>query len=194
MAVIELVTEDYVPSATSGRTPAPAAPAERQADATETPADEDTETRADTSSETPTDTSPETPADEATAAEGDAPVVDDRVEARAEEAGIAPVVEVEGADEEALEETEGGFAGRYPGSHVPFEDADQVPEGYPVKGNEGSMKYHEPDTQWYGQSTADVWFTSARPRRPPASRRQASSTRLARTARHPCWMAGLRVS
>jgi large subunit ribosomal protein L17 len=156
MAVIELVTEDYVPSAASGRTPAatsaPAAPA-ASTQSTE-PADTSGESPADEAPETSTDDTPETSTDET-------PVVDDRVEARAEEAGIAPAVEVEGADEEALEETEGGFAGRYPDSHVPFEDADQIPEGYPVKGNEGSMKYHEPDTQWYGQSTADVWFASA---------------------------------
>jgi len=156
MAVIELVTEDYVPSAASGRTPAatsaPAAPA-ASTQSTE-PADTSGESPADEAPETSTDDTPETSTDET-------PVVDDRVEARAEEAGIAPAVEVDGADEEALEETEGGFAGRYPDSHVPFEDADQIPEGYPVKGNEGSMKYHEPDTQWYGQSTADVWFASA---------------------------------
>ena len=52
---------------------------------------------------------------------------------------------------EAFEETEGGVSGKYPGSHVPFEDADQVPDGFPIKGNEDSMKYHEPDGQWYAQ-------------------------------------------
>src|SRR3954453_6262724 len=171
MAVIELVTEDYVPSAASGRTSAataapttPAAPTEpaESAEASEAPAETSAETQADEAPETQADEAPETQADEASETQADeAPVVDDRVEARAEEAGIAPAVEVEGADVEALEETEGGFAGRYPDSHVPFEDAEQVPEGYPVKGNEGSMKYHEPDTQWYGQSTADVWFASA---------------------------------
>ena len=70
------------------------------------------------------------------------------------------VVEVEGADEEAFEETEGGFAGKYPDSHVLLENADQAPEGFAVKGNEDSMKYHLPETQWYDQTTAEVWFRS----------------------------------
>jgi large subunit ribosomal protein L17 len=79
----------------------------------------------------------------------------------AQEAQVEPVVAVEGADMEALEETEGGFAGKYDGSHVPLEDAAQAPEGFPIKGNEDSMKYHEPDGQWFEQTVAEVWFASA---------------------------------
>ena len=71
------------------------------------------------------------------------------------------VVDVEGADLEAFEETEGGVAGKYDGSHVPLEDPSQAPQGYPVKGNEDSMKFHEPDGQWYEQTTAEVWFKDA---------------------------------
>ena len=52
------------------------------------------------------------------------------------------------------------MSGKYPGSHVPFEDAEQVPDGFPIKGNEDSMKYHEPDSQWYANTTAEVWFDS----------------------------------
>jgi large subunit ribosomal protein L17 len=89
-----------------------------------------------------------------------AEVVPDPVEDLAETADVAPVVAVEGADVEAFEETTGGFAGKYDGSHVPLVDAAQAPEGYPVKGNEDSMKYHEPDSQWYDQTTAEVWFSS----------------------------------
>ncbi len=48
--------------------------------------------------------------------------------------------------------------GKYPGSHVPFEDAEQVPDGFPVKGNEDSKKFHAPGGQWYDQTAADVWF------------------------------------
>jgi len=145
MAVIELVTEEYSPKggAPAARTTAPAAgtaPAETSADA---PAD------------APTDAPTDAPADEAAGE-----VVADPVADLAETADVAPAVAVEGADEEAFEETSGGFAGKYDGSHVPLENADQSPEGYPVKGNEGSKKYHEPDSQWYDQSTADVWFSS----------------------------------
>src|SRR3954452_13265570 len=89
MAVIELVTEDYVPRPASGRPPAatsaPAAPA-ASTQSTE-PADTSGESPADEAPETSTDDTPETSTDET-------PVVDDRVEARAEEAGIAPAVEV----------------------------------------------------------------------------------------------------
>ncbi len=70
------------------------------------------------------------------------------------------VVEVEGGDDSAFEETEGGFAGKYAGSHVPLENVEHAPEGYPIKGNEDSMKYHEPDGQWYSNTTAEVWFDS----------------------------------
>ncbi len=70
------------------------------------------------------------------------------------------VVAVEGADVAAFEETEGGFAGKYPDSHVPLENPDTAPEGFPVKGNEDSMKYHLPEGQWFDQTTAEVWFRS----------------------------------
>ena len=52
-------------------------------------------------------------------------------------------------------------AGAYAGSHAPLEDADEAPEGFPIKGNKDSMKYHEPDGQWFEQTVAEVWFDSA---------------------------------
>ena len=36
-----------------------------------------------------------------------------------------------------------------------------APEGYTIKGNKDSMKYHEPDGQWYDQTVAEVWFKTA---------------------------------
>src|SRR6187200_2092520 len=78
--------------------------------------------------------------------------VTDPVESAAEAAGIAPFTEVPEADEEVFEETEGGVAGKYDGSHVPLEDAAEAPEGFPIKGNEDSMKYHTPDGQWFEQT------------------------------------------
>jgi len=44
-----------------------------------------------------------------------------------------------------------------PGSAAPNED-DSAPEGYPIKGNTSSMKYHTPDSPWYEQTVAEVWF------------------------------------
>ncbi|WP_444965519.1 sunset domain-containing protein [Segeticoccus rhizosphaerae] len=35
------------------------------------------------------------------------------------------------------------------------------PEGFTVKGNAGSMKYHTTDSQWYDQTSAEVWFRTA---------------------------------
>jgi large subunit ribosomal protein L17 len=107
MAVIELVTEAYKPSAPKTKKAAPAAAAP-------------------------------------------APVE----EAPAEET----VVEVEGVDSDVFEQTEGGTSGKYAGSSVPLEDASVAPEGFPIKGNEDSMKYHTPDGQWFEQTVAEVWF------------------------------------
>jgi large subunit ribosomal protein L17 len=84
--------------------------------------------------------------------------VEDPVEVSAEAVDLEPATEVEGVDEEVFEETEGGVSGKYAGSHVPLEDASQAPEGFPIKGNEDSMKYHEPDGQWFDQTVAEVWF------------------------------------
>ena len=68
------------------------------------------------------------------------------------------VVEVEGVDTDVFEETEGGTSGKYAGSSVPLEDASVAPEGFPIKGNEDSKKYHTPDGQWFEQTVAEVWF------------------------------------
>jgi len=108
MAVIELVTESYTPSAPKAKKAAPAkVEASVEAEPVEAPADE-------TAGET---------------------------------------------SDEAAETGEGTEA--YPGSHAPLEDADQAPEGFPIKGNQDSMKYHEPDGQWFEQTVAEVWFDSA---------------------------------
>jgi len=45
------------------------------------------------------------------------------------------------------------------GSHAPLADGGQ-PEGFPIKGNEDSMKYHEPDGQWFENTEAEVWFAT----------------------------------
>jgi len=60
----------------------------------------------------------------------------------------------------ATEPSEGG-SGAHADAHGPLEDESEAPQGYPVKGNESSMKYHEPDSQWYDQTIAEVWFKSA---------------------------------
>ena len=44
-------------------------------------------------------------------------------------------------------------------AHAALEDGSQ-PDGFPIKGNVDSMKYHEPDGQWYDQTVAEVWFAT----------------------------------
>jgi large subunit ribosomal protein L17 len=100
--------------------------------------------------------SPKAPATRRTAAAAaPAPVEEAPAETTAD---VETVVEVEGVDNDVFEETEGGTSGKYAGSSVPLENADKAPEGFPIKGNEGSMKYHTPDGQWFDQTTAEVWF------------------------------------
>ncbi|MDO4784156.1 MAG: 50S ribosomal protein L17 [Propionibacteriaceae bacterium] len=45
-------------------------------------------------------------------------------------------------------EYEGGYRGENP------------PEGYDIKGNEDSMKFHTPSSPWYDRTVAEVWFNS----------------------------------
>jgi large subunit ribosomal protein L17 len=132
MAVIELVTEAYQPKSDK--------PAKKTAAKKSTPA----------KAEKPVDGAP---AEEAVA-------VADPVEASAEALDLEPATEVEGVDDDVFEETEGGVSGKYAGSHAPLEDESQAPEGFPIKGNEDSMKFHEPDGQWFAQTVAEVWFDS----------------------------------
>ncbi|SDS55838.1 LSU ribosomal protein L17P [Nocardioides scoriae] len=66
--------------------------------------------------------------------------------------------------EESTEATTGDVeateAGAYAGSHAPLEDVHEAPEGFPIKGNEDSKKYHEPLSPAYAQTEAEVWFDS----------------------------------
>lgn len=45
------------------------------------------------------------------------------------------------------------------GSAEPIESGD-APDGFTIKGNTTSMKYHQPDGRWYEQTEAEVWFAS----------------------------------
>ncbi len=45
------------------------------------------------------------------------------------------------------------------GSHAPLPDGGQ-PDGFPIKGNEGSKLYHVPGSSFYGRTVAEVWFAS----------------------------------
>ncbi|MGM7698553.1 50S ribosomal protein L17, sunset domain variant [Microbacterium sp. A84] len=45
-------------------------------------------------------------------------------------------------------------------SAAPNEDG-SAPEGFDIKGNKDSMKFHRPDGQWYDATVAEVWFRTA---------------------------------
>jgi large subunit ribosomal protein L17 len=62
--------------------------------------------------------------------------------------------EAPGGEPEDADTTDGGYG---PGSAAPNEDG-SAPAGFDIKGNADSMKYHEPDSQWYEQTRAEVYF------------------------------------
>ena len=51
-------------------------------------------------------------------------------------------------------------AAEFENSAAPLEDG-SAPEGFEIKGNKDSMKYHRPDGRWYEQTVAEVWFRTA---------------------------------
>ena len=77
----------------------------------------------------------------------EAPKADDKKADEAPKADDAPKAEA----------TDGGFGAD---SAAPTEDG-SAPEGFAVKGNKDSMKYHVEGSQWYDATEAEVWFRTA---------------------------------
>jgi large subunit ribosomal protein L17 len=65
-----------------------------------------------------------------------------------------------GEPEDAGDADASGDGGYGSGSALPNEDG-SAPAGFDIKGNADSMKYHEPDGQWYDQTVAEVYFATA---------------------------------
>ena len=87
------------------------------------------------------------------------------VEAQANQIVAATAAEMEtadtaGSDDVAVDSKDVGNTDFGPLSHAPLEDPQEMPEGYPIKGNADSMKYHQPDGRWYEQTVAEVWFAT----------------------------------
>jgi large subunit ribosomal protein L22 len=82
------------------------------------------------------------------------------VEGSEVEAVEAEVVEIEAAETEAETEAVAAEAPYGDGSAAPLEDG-SAPAGYDIKGNADSMKFHTPESPWYGRTKAEVWFNSA---------------------------------
>jgi large subunit ribosomal protein L17 len=81
----------------------------------------------------------------APAAEADAPKAE------------APKAEAAAEEPTVPAEEEGPYG---PDSREPLEDGD-APEGFYVKGNADSMRYHTPASPWYDQTKAEVYFRTA---------------------------------
>ena len=145
MALIELVTETVEESKkANARTTGPSRKAgKRPAKAVE-PAGRSDRAAASTVPVEATELDAEELA--AAAAEGDA------AGALAEPADVVTAASDEEAEAEATEEGVAEPAGVYRGV--------EPPSGYVIKGNEDSMKYHTPESQWYEQTVAEVWFDS----------------------------------
>jgi small subunit ribosomal protein S2 len=63
----------------------------------------------------------------------------------------------EASDASGAAATEGDFG---PDSAAPLENG-SAPEGFEIKGNKNSMKFHAPSSPWYGRTNAEVWFRTA---------------------------------
>jgi large subunit ribosomal protein L17 len=96
----------------------------------------------------------------------------------AEEAAAASAEDVE---VEEIEES--GADDEHPygeGSHVALEDG-SAPDGFEIKGNDGSKLYHVPGSSHYKQTAAEVWFATAEDAEaagfqlPPSQRESAES-------------------
>ncbi|TCJ21107.1 50S ribosomal protein L17 [Nocardioides jejuensis] len=79
-------------------------------------------------------------------------------------APAAPVVEEAPAEvvEEAAEAEVATLAdAELPaGAALPLEDG-SAPEGFTIKGNRDSMKFHQEGGQWYDATVAEIWFDTA---------------------------------
>jgi large subunit ribosomal protein L17 len=71
----------------------------------------------------------------------------------AKKAAPATAAEPEAPAEESTEAPYGE------GSAAPLADG-SAPEGFGIKGNTDSMKYHTPESPWYDQTVAEVWFAT----------------------------------
>jgi large subunit ribosomal protein L17 len=71
----------------------------------------------------------------------------------------APKAE-EKADEPQDDKVQDVVAGKYDNSAAPNADG-SAPEGFTIKGNEDSMKFHTTESPWYDQTVAEVWFATA---------------------------------
>jgi hypothetical protein len=61
--------------------------------------------------------------------------------------------------EKADAKAEDAEASYGPGSAAPLEGG-EAPDGFTIKGNADSMKFHQPEGRWFEQTEPTVWFDS----------------------------------
>ena len=81
--------------------------------------------------------------------------------AQAPEVTVEPVEDTTAAEAPAADAAEGATKTQPygPGSKAPLKSGN-APKGHEIKGNEDSKKFHTPDSPWYDQTVAEVWFDS----------------------------------
>ncbi|WP_107771653.1 30S ribosomal protein S2, sunset domain variant [Nocardioides sediminis] len=97
----------------------------------------------------------DTPAAEATGAASEAPAADAAAEAKTE--APAEAATEEKAEEKSDEKSEAPYGAD---SAAAREDG-SAPEGFEIKGNENSKKFHASTSPWFERTNADVWFRTA---------------------------------
>jgi large subunit ribosomal protein L17 len=135
MAVIELVREPVAKKATV-----------KEAEGATKRAAKDDAAKRKAAQEESKEAAAETRAAEEAAAEAADDSADEAEEATAD-------ATAEAAADDAVEVPEGAVKAN--------EDGSSPDDAYTVKGNLDSMKYHEPDGQWFEQTHAEFWFKTA---------------------------------
>jgi len=105
-----------------------------------------------TASAEPTDSTVAEPTDTAVAEPTDSTVAEPADSADS----TGEAVEVTGEVEESTSTDEAPYG---TGSHVVREDGSQ-PDGFPIKGDEGTKRYHTPDSPSFNDAAAEVWFAT----------------------------------
>ena len=58
-------------------------------------------------------------------------------------------------------EVEAPAAAEFGEDSAPANEDGSAPEGFEIKGNKDSMKFHAPTSPWYDRTNAEVWFRTA---------------------------------
>ena len=96
----------------------------------------------------------EVEASEAAAERGATPAAEGEI------AQVADLPEAEDTTEAAMVSAGSDDARDFGPESRPATEDGSAPEGFDIKGNADSMKYHVPGSQWYDATNAEVWFSS----------------------------------